>query len=69
MALPDLYLRRRQERRVQLGHPWVFSNEIAIERSPLTALEVGDCVNVMSHSGKPLGTAYVNPIRSFARAC
>lgn len=61
MALPELYLRRRQERRVQLGHPWVFSNEVAIERSPLTALQGGDCVNVMSHSGKPLGTAYVNP--------
>ncbi len=61
MSLPSLYLRRRQERRVQLGHPWVFSNEVAIERSPLTAFEAGDCVNVLSHSGKPLGTAYVNP--------
>jgi 23S rRNA (cytosine1962-C5)-methyltransferase len=39
----------------------VFSNEVAIDRSPLTAFEVGDCVNVFSHSGKPLGTAYVNP--------
>jgi len=61
MSLPGLYLRRRHERRVQLGHPWVFSNEVAIERSPLTAFEAGDCVNVSSHSGKPLGTAYVNP--------
>ncbi len=61
MSLPSLYLRRRQERRVQRGHPWVFSNEVAIERSPLTAFEAGDCVNVLSHSGKPLGTAYVNP--------
>ncbi len=61
MVLPNLYLRRRQERRVQLGHPWVFSNEVAIERSPLTALAAGDCVNILSHSGKPLGTAYVNP--------
>ena len=43
------------------GHPWVFSNEVAIERSALTAFEAGDCVNVLSHSGKPLGTAYVNP--------
>lgn len=61
MSLPNLYLRRRQERRVQRGHPWVFSNEVAIERSPLTAFEAGECVNVSSHSGKPLGTAYVNP--------
>jgi 23S rRNA (cytosine1962-C5)-methyltransferase len=61
MRLANLYLRRRQERRVQRGHPWVFSNEVAIDRSPLTAFEPGDCVNVLSHSGKPLGTAYVNP--------
>jgi 23S rRNA (cytosine1962-C5)-methyltransferase len=61
MSLPSLYLRRRQERRVQRGHPWVFSNEVAIERSPLTAFEAGECVNVFTHSGKPLGSAYVNP--------
>jgi 23S rRNA (cytosine1962-C5)-methyltransferase len=61
MSLANLYLRRRQERRVQRGHPWVYSNEVAIDRSPLTAFEPGDCVNVFSHSGKPLGTAYVNP--------
>ena len=61
MSLPSLYLRRRHERRVQRGHPWVFSNEVAIDRSPLTVFQAGDCVNVSSHSGKPLGTAYVNP--------
>ena len=61
MKLPNLYLHRRQERRVQRGHPWVFSNEVAIERSPLSAFEAGDWVNVTSHAGRILGTAYVNP--------
>jgi len=61
MSLANLYLRRRQERRVQQGHPWVFSNEVAIERSPLTSFTAGECVNVLSHSGKPLGSAFVNP--------
>jgi 23S rRNA (cytosine1962-C5)-methyltransferase len=61
MSLATLYLRRRQERRVQWGHPWVFSNEVAIDRSPLTGFEAGQCVNLATHSGKPLGTAYVNP--------
>lgn len=61
MSLANLYLRRRQERRVQRGHPWVFSNEVAIERSPLGSFEAGECVNVLSHSGKPLGSAFVNP--------
>ena len=46
---------------MQRGHPWVFSNEVAIERSPLTGFEAGECVNVATHSGKVLGTAYVNP--------
>lgn len=46
---------------MQRGHPWVFSNEVAIDRSPLTAFEPGDGVNVLSHSGKRLGSAYVNP--------
>lgn len=61
MALASLYIRRRRERRVKLGHPWVFSNEVAIDRSPLTAFAAGDCVNVFTHSGRPLGTATVNP--------
>jgi len=61
MALASLYIRRRRERRVKLGHPWVFSNEVAVDRSPLTAFAAGDCVNVFTHSGRPLGTATVNP--------
>ena len=61
MNLPALYLRRRHERRVRRGHPWVFSNEVDIERSPLTGFAAGECVNVLSHSGRPLGSAYVNP--------
>jgi 23S rRNA (cytosine1962-C5)-methyltransferase len=61
MSLAALYLRRREERRLQKGHPWVFSNEVAVERSPLTELEPGQFVNIHSHSGKVLGTAYVNP--------
>ena len=27
---------------MQRGHPWVFSNEVAIERSPLTGFEAGE---------------------------
>ena len=71
-SLPPLYLRRREERRVRQGHPWVFSNEVDVERSPLTALPVGAQVMVHAHGGRPLGVAYVNPhslicARLFAR--
>ena len=59
--LPVLYLRRREERRVRHGHPWIFSNEVDVKRSPLTELGAGDQVLVQAHGGRPLGVAYVNP--------
>lgn len=61
MQLPPLFLKRREERRIRAGHPWVFSNEVDVERSPLSAFEPGAQVTVASHVGQPLGTAYVNP--------
>ncbi|MDX1431419.1 MAG: class I SAM-dependent rRNA methyltransferase [Gammaproteobacteria bacterium] len=61
MTLAKLILRRREERRVQAGHPWVFSNEVATDRTPLTGFTPGEFVNVLTHSERALGTAYVNP--------
>lgn len=61
MTLPALYIRRRHERRVRRGHPWVYSNEVDIERSPITGFNAGDCVNVVTHSGRAIGSAYLNP--------
>ena len=58
---PPLYLKRREDRRIRAGHPWVFSNEINIERSPLTAFEAGAPVVIHSHANQVLGTGYVNP--------
>jgi 23S rRNA (cytosine1962-C5)-methyltransferase len=56
-----LYLKRREERRVRAGHPWIFSNEVDVARSPLGQFTAGEPVTVMAHSGQALGTAYVNP--------
>lgn len=61
MNLPPLYLKRREDRRLRAGHPWVFSNEVDVARSPLAAFEAGDFVNVTADSGQVLATAYVNP--------
>lgn len=61
MQLPPLYLKRREERRIQAGHPWVFSNEVDVERSPLSGFEPGAQATVVSHADQPLGSAYVNP--------
>lgn len=57
----DLRLLPRAERRVRLGHAWVFSNEIDIAKTPLTAFSPGDLARVRDAFGKPVGTAYVNP--------
>jgi 23S rRNA (cytosine1962-C5)-methyltransferase len=57
----DLFLLPRSDRRVRLGHAWVFSNEVDIARSPLTAFNPGDLTVVRDSFGKPVGTAYVNP--------
>lgn len=58
---PDLYLLPRADRRVRLGHAWIFSNEVDIGRSPLPAYEPGELAIVRDAYGKPVGTAYVNP--------
>jgi 23S rRNA (cytosine1962-C5)-methyltransferase len=59
--LPRLYLKRREERRLRAGHPWIFSNEVDVTRSPLGQFGAGEPITVMAHSGQALGTAYVNP--------
>jgi len=61
VTLPSIFLKRREERRISAGHPWVFSNEVDVSRSPLATFAPGSFANVQGHSGQPLGTAYVNP--------
>lgn len=60
-ALPPLVLKRDEERRLQAGHLWIFSNEVDVVKSPLTAFEPGAHVEVHSSQGRFLGYAYVNP--------
>ncbi|MGQ0619056.1 MAG: class I SAM-dependent rRNA methyltransferase [Panacagrimonas sp.] len=60
-SLPPLRLNPNAERRLRIGHLWVFSNEVNIAVTPLKAFKPGDRVNVIDARGKPVGTAYVNP--------
>ncbi|HEX2189004.1 MAG TPA: class I SAM-dependent rRNA methyltransferase [Longimicrobiaceae bacterium] len=59
--LPPLRLKKNEDRRLRAGHLWVFSNEVDVARTPLTAFEPGQPVAVEDHRGAPLGAAYVNP--------
>jgi len=60
-ALPELYLKKNEEKRLRRGHLWVFSNEVDTARSPLTGFDPGQDAVVVDHRGKALGCAYVNP--------
>lgn len=61
MSLPPLRLRKNEDRRLRAGHLWVFSNEVDVSATPLTAFEPGAMAEVQDARGAPLGTAYVNP--------
>ena len=61
MDLNSIQLKRHEDRRLRAGHLWIYSNEINTAATPLKQLQVGEQVRVLSHEGKLLGTAYVNP--------
>lgn len=46
VELPVLYLRRNEERRLRLGHPWVYSNEVDAANAALNGL--GDRVRTVA---------------------
>jgi 23S rRNA (cytosine1962-C5)-methyltransferase len=60
-ALPELRLKRGEDRRLSAGHLWVFSNEVATDRTPLQNFQPGALCRVVSDRDKFLGYAYVNP--------
>lgn len=51
-------LKPKEGRRIQRGHPWVFSNEL--ERTP-GGLAPGELVDVLDHGGRFIGRGYINP--------
>jgi 23S rRNA (cytosine1962-C5)-methyltransferase len=59
--LPLLQLKRGEDRRLRAGHLWVFSNEVDVVATPLTAFAPGAHARVASDRGQFLGYAYVNP--------
>lgn len=59
--LPVLRLKRNEDRRLQAGHLWVFSNEVDTQQTPLNKLKAGELVRVLAHNDRALGVAYANP--------
>jgi 23S rRNA (cytosine1962-C5)-methyltransferase len=56
--IATIRLHKDHERRLLLGHPWVFSNEVA---GDLRQYEPGSLVDVYAHGGTFLGRGYINP--------
>jgi 23S rRNA (cytosine1962-C5)-methyltransferase len=51
-------LKRKEDRRIRRGHPWVFSNEL--ERTP-TECSPGELVDLLDSDGRFIGRGYINP--------
>ncbi len=59
-ARPTLRLQPGHDKRAASGHPWVYSNEIAMDAAA-KALPPGSLVSLTTANGKMLGTATFNP--------
>ena len=60
-TLPELRLRRGEDRRLRAGHLWIFSNEIDTAATPLAGFEPGAQVRIVGDRGHLLGVGYLNP--------
>jgi hypothetical protein len=60
-GVPRLVLKPREERRLQAGHLWIFSNEVDVAATPLGGFTPGQVAAVVSSRGRFLGYASVNP--------
>ena len=56
-----LSLKKGCESRLRSGHCWVYSNEVDTDKTPLQGMQPGQPVDIVSASGKWLGSGYVNP--------
>lgn len=56
--IPTITLKPREDKRLRMGHQWVFSNEIASVEPPA---DIGSLVRVVAHHGLPLGVGLYNP--------
>jgi 23S rRNA (cytosine1962-C5)-methyltransferase len=55
-----LQFKKGADRRLRQGHPWIYSNEIDVAKTPLKIIEPGVQCQVLNSAGKPVATAFVN---------
>lgn len=59
--MKELRLQAKADKRVRLGHNWIFSNEVDVAHTPLHAFAPGELARVVDVGRNPVGLAYVNP--------
>jgi 23S rRNA (cytosine1962-C5)-methyltransferase len=58
--LPQLVLRRHEDKRIRGGHAWVFSNEVDTSVTPLAGIPQGAAVEVLDNRRQFLGYGLFN---------
>ncbi|HYF81963.1 MAG TPA: class I SAM-dependent rRNA methyltransferase [Clostridia bacterium] len=56
--MAKIILKKGEEQRIQMGHPWVFDNEV---RSTEGSYEPADIVDVVDFKDRFIGRGYINP--------
>jgi len=59
--MKSIFLNKNISRRVEMGHPWIFGNEVNKGKALDSAAKVGEIVDVYTHDKKFIGRGYVNP--------
>jgi 23S rRNA (cytosine1962-C5)-methyltransferase len=60
MRYPQVQLLAGQDRRLRVGHPWVYSNELQMDQAA-RSLPAGETVCLLTADGRPLALAQFNP--------
>ena len=59
--MKGIFLNKNISRRVELGHPWIFANEVNRGKALDAAAAAGEIVNVFTYDKKFIGRGYINP--------
>ena len=61
VSMKSIFLNKNISRRVELGHPWIFGNEVNTGKALDAAAKPGEVVNVYTYDKKFIGSGYINP--------
>ncbi|MES2849691.1 MAG: class I SAM-dependent rRNA methyltransferase [Bacteroidota bacterium] len=59
--MKSIILNKNISRRVELGHPWIFGNEVNRGKLLDASPQAGEIVNVLTHDKNFIGRGYTNP--------